>query len=47
LQKVFGGHVDERKDESAVGFFTDYVSAINNVWLTVNRLLLLGKEWEV
>ena len=40
-------HFYESRDGSTGGFFADNTNAANNVWLTVNRLLLLNKEWKV
>ena len=40
-------HFYESRDGSTGGFFADNTNAANNVWLTVNRLLLLNKEWRV
>jgi uncharacterized phage protein (predicted DNA packaging) len=41
------GHFYESRDGATAGFFSDFVSAVNNVWLTVHRLLAMDKVWEV
>lgn len=44
---MLASHFYESRDGSTGGFFADNTNAANNVWLTVNRLLLLNKEWRV
>ena len=44
---MLASHFYESIDGSTGGFFADNTNAANNVWLTVNRLLLLNKEWRV
>ena len=44
---MLSSHFYESRDGSTGGFFADNTNAANNVWLTVNRLLLLNKEWRV
>ena len=40
-------HFYESRDGSTGGFFADNTNAANNVWSTVNRLLLMNREWKV
>ena len=40
-------HFYESRDGATAGFFSDFVSAVGNVWQTVNRLLAIDKNWEV
>ena len=44
---MLSSHFYESRDGSTAGFFADYVGSVNNVWLTVNRLLAMDKHWEV
>ncbi|MCL1857696.1 MAG: head-tail connector protein [Oscillospiraceae bacterium] len=44
---MLSSHFYESRDGSTAGFFTDYASAVANVWQTVNRLLAMEKRWEV
>ena len=40
------GHFYESRDGGTAGFFSDYVSAVGNVWTAVNRLLAMNKRIE-
>jgi len=40
-------HFYESRDGSTAGFFADHTSAAQQVWETVNRLLQIGKRWQV
>jgi len=44
---ILASHFYESRDGSTGGFFADNVTASNNVWQTVHRLLAMGKEWQV
>lgn len=44
---MLASHFYESRDGSTGGFFADNTNAANNVWTTVNRLLLLNREWKV
>ena len=44
---MLSSHFYESRDGSTGGFFADNTNAANNVWATINRLLLLDREWKV
>lgn len=44
---MLASHFYESRDGSTGGFFADNAYAANNVWSTVNRLLLMNREWKV
>ena len=44
---MLASHFYESRDGSTGGFFADNTNASNNVWTTVNRLLLMNREWKV
>lgn len=44
---MLASHFYESRDGSTGGFFADNTNAANNVWSTVNRLLLMNREWKV
>ena len=44
---MLSSHFYESRDGSTGGFFGDNTNAGENVWKTVNRLLILGREWKV
>ena len=44
---MLSSHFYESRDGSTGGFFADNTNAAAQVWLTVNRLLALGKDWVV
>ena len=44
---MLASHFYESRDGSTGGFFSDNTNAANNVWVTVNRLLSLNKEWKL
>lgn len=44
---MLSSHFYESRDGSTAGFFADNANAANNVWLAVNRLLLMNREWKV
>ena len=44
---MLSSHFYESRDGSTGGFFADNTGASENVWKTVNRLLILGREWKV
>ena len=44
---MLSSHFYESRDGSTGGFFADNVSASQQVWRTVNRLLAMNKNWEV
>jgi uncharacterized phage protein (predicted DNA packaging) len=44
---MLSSHFYESRDGSTGGFFADNVQAGAAVWQTVNRLLALGKEWQI
>ena len=44
---ILASHFYESRDGSTGGFFADNVGAAAQVWQTVNRLLALGKEWNL
>lgn len=44
---MLSSHFYESRDGSTGGFFADNTNAANNVWSTVNRLLLMNREWKV
>ena len=44
---MLSSHFYESRDGSTGGFFSDNTNASDNVWKTVNRLLILGREWKV
>ena len=44
---MLSSHFYESRDGSTGGFFADNTNASENVWRTVNRLLILGREWKV
>lgn len=44
---MLASHFYESRDGSTGGFFADNTNAANNVWVTVNRLLLMNREWKV
>lgn len=44
---MLASHFYESRDGSTGGFFADNTNASNNVWATVNRLLLMNREWKV
>ena len=44
---MLASHFYESRDGSTGGFFSDNTNAANNVWVTVNRLLLMNREWKV
>ena len=42
---MLSSHFYESRDGSTGGFFADSALAGQQVWVTVNRLLALGKDW--
>jgi len=44
---MLSSHFYESSDGSTGGFFADNTNAAAQVWMAVNRLLALGKEWIV
>ena len=42
---MLSSHFYESRDGSTGGFFSDFVGAATNVWVTVHRLLAMGKDW--
>ena len=44
---MLASHFFESRDGATAGFFSDFVSAVDNVWKTANRLLAINKRWEV
>lgn len=44
---MLASHFYESRDGSTGGFFADNTNASNNVWSTVNRLLVMNREWKV
>jgi uncharacterized phage protein (predicted DNA packaging) len=44
---MLASHFFESRDGSTAGFFADSTGAAWQVWVTVNRLLLMNKVWEV
>ena len=44
---MLASHFYESRDGSTGGFFADSTGASGNVWLAVNRLLLLDRDWKV
>ena len=44
---MLASHWYESRDGSTGGFFADNTHAAGAVWVAVNRLLALGKQWEV
>ena len=44
---MLSSHFYESRDGSTGGFFADNVNAAAQVWQSVNRLLLMGKDWVV
>ena len=44
---ILSSHFYESRDGSTGGFFADKTDAAAQVWQTVHRLLVLGKEWQV
>ncbi len=44
---MLSSHFYESRDGSTGGFFADSTSASEQVYKTVNRLLLLDREWKV
>ena len=44
---MLASHFFESRDGSTAGFFADSTGAAGQVWVTVNRLLLMNKAWEV
>lgn len=44
---MLSSHFYESRDGSTGGFFANNTNAANNVWSTVNRLLLMNREWKV
>ena len=44
---MLASHLYESRDGSTGGFFNDSVAASQQAWNTINRLLLLGREWKV
>ena len=44
---MLSSHFYESRDGSTGGFFADSINASKQIWNTVNRLLLLDREWKV
>ena len=44
---MLSSHFYESRDGSTGGFFADNTNASENVYKTVNRLLVLDREWKV
>ena len=44
---MLSSHFYESRDGSTGGFFADNVQASSQVWLVVNGLLQLNKDWQV
>lgn len=44
---MLSSHFYESRDGSTGGFFADSVNASKQIWNTVNRLLLLDRNWKV
>ena len=44
---MLASHFYESRDGSTGGFFADSVPASQQVWIAVNRLLAMNKQWEV
>lgn len=44
---MLASHFYESRDGSTAGFFGDSIEAGNNVWRTVNRLLMMDRMWKV
>ena len=44
---MLSSHFYESRDGSTAGFFADNTNAAAQVWLAVNRLLAMGKDWVV
>lgn len=44
---MLASHYYESRDGSTGGFFADNTSAAAQIWQTVDRLLLRGKDWVV
>ena len=42
---MLSSHFHESRDGSTGGFFADNTGAAAQVWVTVNRLLTMGKTW--
>ena len=44
---MLASHFYESRDGSTGGFFADNAGAAAQIWQTINRLLVLGKDWQV
>lgn len=44
---MLASHFYESRDGSTGGFFNDNIQAAQQTWNTINRLLVLGREWKV
>lgn len=44
---MLASHLYESRDGSTAGFFSGHAGATQQVWDAVNRLLAMGKRWQV
>ena len=44
---MLSSHFYESRDGSTGGFFADSINASKQIWVTVNRLLQLDRDWKV
>ena len=44
---ILSSHFYESRDGSTGGFFADNTGAAAQVWVSVHRLLMMGKDWVV